>query len=232
MAHQEAVRPRGVFSRVVNADPGACRDQVLVKLDAVILYPDPVAQKACAACFRRDVEGLRERPGTGQQGPVCGTPAASLLHQLDPLERLPCPDEDGVRRPGFSRHDVEQVVNAITEIHVCRAALAEHRLRALRSASAPGVARPVADACVRFRFRDHRLCHGALRSRAENFAEKLTAYLHDVIAAVESTIEFHNANFAALPEDCVAHFDLCEIRAWFLRRLIRYSPPGKQLSRR
>ena len=81
--------------------------------------------------------------------------------------------------------NIEQMVDAITQVNVCRSATCIQGLGSIRSSSPIGVTGFVTNAGIGFRFGDDGLCHLAIYFRAEDLAQQFPTDLDNVFTKVE-----------------------------------------------
>jgi hypothetical protein len=118
----------------------------------------------------RDAQGLAKLPrAIGQiDGAPGGLPAAA--HQIDSVERLERPNEDGAWLVDSPRNGVHAPVHAVDEIHVGDAGRTVERRRTLRPACS-GVTGEIVLADIRLGFDDASRGRTVRRATLENRPE-------------------------------------------------------------
>jgi hypothetical protein len=92
----------------------------------------------------------------------------------------------------FVGHDIEQMMNPITEIDIGGTRLSEHDLRPPRPPAAIGMRSSIHDAIIRFRLDDPAGSPLAIELRDDNLAQQFTRDLRHVFPPIEGIIQFFN----------------------------------------
>src|SRR5688500_17755613 len=101
-----------------------------------------------------DGEGLAELARAVAELTTRGGHAAPRRHQFEPVERLDCSNQHGVRHLDCRGYQIEVPVHAVNEEDVRMARGAEHHFRARGAAPAERMRRAIFRAAVRLGFHD------------------------------------------------------------------------------
>ncbi len=103
-----------------------------------------------------------------------------------------CTHEYGQWIVDLADDDIEEMVNAIAEIHVGAAACAKHRLGAIGALAAIGMAGTVGHTGVSLGLGDDGGSADTVETGAEHLAEQFTADFGDGVAAIEGEEQLHH----------------------------------------